>query len=203
MCCRTSLQPPVGRRQHGRHPVAARIECGAPGLGGDVLGVVLPEGGLHLVARAGAPPHRPGVAEEHHRAHDAVAQRMPVAVCVVGLRQCGCPRSLRAYVTNGMGAVSRPERRAGEREASCRPLERLAHRVAPAEGVTRRDAPRRGSRACAPRSVSSRCRLARTATCGVGDHDAVELARLPSVAVAEARDRAGCRPGVPRRPTGA
>ena len=41
--CRTSLSRRSARREHRRDPVAAGVEGGAPGLRGDVLGVVLAE----------------------------------------------------------------------------------------------------------------------------------------------------------------
>ena len=49
-----------------------------------VLGQRLAEGGLDLVAGPGAPAHRAGVGQEDHRPDDAVAQRLGVAVGVVG-----------------------------------------------------------------------------------------------------------------------
>ena len=80
-------EPAVGRPQHRRDPLPLGVERRAPGLRGDVLRVVLPELGLHLVAGLGAPAHLPGVDEEDHGAHDAVLERAAVAVGVVGARE--------------------------------------------------------------------------------------------------------------------
>jgi hypothetical protein len=63
--------------------IALRVERRAPRLRGDVLGVVLAEVRLELVAGARAPAHLARVHVEQHGAHHAVLQRPPVAVRVV------------------------------------------------------------------------------------------------------------------------
>ena len=77
-------QPAVGGREHARDPLAVRVERRAPRLRGDVLGQRLAQPGADLVAGLGAPAHRAAVGQEDHRAHDVVAQRVAVAVRVVG-----------------------------------------------------------------------------------------------------------------------
>ena len=178
-------QPLVGGGEHRGHPVAVGVERGAPGLRGDVLRVVLAEGGLPLLALARAPAHRAGVGQEDDRAHDAVTQRAAVAVGVVGLRDPDAAVVAQvAHERDGRGV--RSERRAGERQPPRRRLERLADRVAPAERVAavvhlvedHERALRLGERAvqgCLDRDLR------------VGDDDAVELPRFARVPVAELR----------------
>ncbi len=74
----------VGGAQHLRDPLALRVERRAPGLLRDVLGLVGAEHRGDLVTCLGAPAHAAAVRQEHHRAHDVVAQRVAVAVGVVG-----------------------------------------------------------------------------------------------------------------------
>ena len=178
-------QAAVGCGEHRGHPVAAGVERRAPRLCGDVLRVVLPERGLHLVARARAPAHRARVAEEHDGAHDAVAQGATVAVGVVGLREPDAALVARvAHERDGRGVAA--EGGAREREAPLGALERLAHGVAPAERIARvvhlvedhERAPGVRELAVQARAHGDR---------GVGDDDAVELPRFAAVAVAEAR----------------
>ena len=69
------------------------VERGAPGLRGDVLGHRLAEAGGDLVAGLGAPAHLAAVGEEDHGPHDVVAQRVAVAVGVVGGGRGGSRRS--------------------------------------------------------------------------------------------------------------
>ena len=125
----------VGGAQHRGHPLAVRVERGAPGLGHLVLGEGLAEPGADLVAGLGAPPHLPAVGQEHHRPDDAVAQGVGVAVGEVGQR---APHAVAVRLVaherdrRGVG----PERGAGEREPVRRGRERLFHGVAPRQRVT-------------------------------------------------------------------
>ena len=73
-------QPPVGRVEDRRDPLARGVERGAPGLGGEVLGQRLSQRGLHLVTRPGPPAHRAGVRQEHHRANHAVWRLQSAAI---------------------------------------------------------------------------------------------------------------------------
>ncbi len=128
-------QPLVGGAQHVGHPVAARVERGAPGLRDGVLGHRFAEPGGDLVARLGAPPHLPAVAEEDHGADDAVAERAAVAVRVVG---GGAADAVVALLVRDEGdrVGVRAERGAGEGEPAGGRLERLQARLAPGLRVT-------------------------------------------------------------------
>ena len=71
---------------HRGHPLAGRVQRGAPRPGG-LLGVQrLAEAGRVLLAGAVAPARLAGVGQEHHRPDHTVGQRLGVAVGVVGLR---------------------------------------------------------------------------------------------------------------------
>jgi len=63
----------VGSPHHLRHPVAAVVQGGAPGLGHQVLGHRLAQPGGQLVAGVGAPTGLARVGHEEHRPYDAVA----------------------------------------------------------------------------------------------------------------------------------
>ena len=76
-------EPAVGGGEHGGDPLPLGVERGAPGVRDDVLRHRLAEAGLELVAGLGAPPHAAAVGHEEHRPHDAVTQRLGVAVGVV------------------------------------------------------------------------------------------------------------------------
>ena len=127
-------QAGVGGLQDRGHPVALGVEGGLPRPGGLLGGEGLAEPGRHLLARAGAPARLARVGEEDDRPHDAVGQRVGVAVGVVGLR---------AQRAGGVGlvgderdrAVVGAERRPGEREPAGRAAERLPRGLAPALGV--------------------------------------------------------------------
>ena len=108
-------QPLVGGAQHVRHPVAARVERGAPGLRDRVLGHRLAEPGGDLVAGLGAPAHVAAVGEEDDGPDDAVGERVAVAVGVVG---GGPPDAVVALLVRdeGDGVGVGPERRTGQRE---------------------------------------------------------------------------------------
>ena len=85
-CWRSLLQPGVGRGDHRGHPLARRVQRGAPRPRGLLGGQRLAEPGRVFLARAVAPARLAGVGQEHHRPHHAVGQRVGVAVGVVGLR---------------------------------------------------------------------------------------------------------------------
>ncbi len=127
-------QPLVGGAQHARHPLAARVEGGAPGLADRVLGHRLAEPGGDLVARLGAPAHVAAVAEEDHRPDYVVGERVAVPVRVIG---GGAPDPVRPLLVRdeGDGVGVGPERRTGQREPPGRGLERLQARLAPGLGV--------------------------------------------------------------------
>ena len=127
-------QAAVRRAQHGRDPLPLRIERRPPRLRGDVLRVVLAELRLHLVARAGAPAHLPGVDEEHHGPDDAVGERSAVAVAVIGAREADAVLVgvvLDERDRRGVAA----ERGSRQQQAPRRAAVGLAQRVAPAERV--------------------------------------------------------------------
>ena len=128
-------QPLVGGAQHVRHPLAARVQRGTPGLADRVLGHRLAEPGGDLVARLGPPAHVAAVGEEDDGPDDAVGERVAVAVGVVG---GGPPDAVVALLVRheGDGVGVGPEGRTGEREPPGRGLERLQARLAPGLGVT-------------------------------------------------------------------
>ena len=123
-------QPPVGRREHGRHPLAARVERRPPRPRGLLGGHRLAQPGGDLLARAGAPARQPGVRQEDHRPDDAVGERLGVPVRVVG---AAAQRAVAVgqVVDERDRVVVRAERGAGERQAARGGLERLPHRLAP------------------------------------------------------------------------
>ena len=178
-------QPPVRRGEHGRDPLAARVQRGAPGprrlLGRQRLAE--PRG--HLLARAGAPARRPGVGEEDHRPHHAVGQRLRVAVRVV---RAAAQQALavRDVVDERDRVVVAAERRPGQRQAARRRRERLAHALAPRPRVARvvhlvED----HQRASGLRAVAVQHRVRGDA--GVGDGDAGVVRRRRTGRVAEVR----------------
>ena len=81
-----------------------------------------------------APAHLPGVDEEDHRAHDAVRERAPVAVAVVGARESDAVLvGVVLHERDGRGVAA--ERRARQQQAARGAPVRLAQRVAPAQRV--------------------------------------------------------------------
>ena len=129
-------QPPVGGREHRRHPLPRRVEGGAQRLGGEVLGHRLAEPGGDLVAGAGAPRELAGVGHEEHRAYDVVGERVAVAVGEVGHRARDAVGAGRVGDERDRVDVG-AERRAGQGQPPGGRLERLAHRLAPRQRVTR------------------------------------------------------------------
>ena len=133
-CSRTSLSRRSADRSTAGIHSPFGIERGAPRLRGDVLGVVLAELRLHLVAGLGAPAHLAGVDEEDHRPDDAVLERAAVAVAVVRARE---PDAVLVGVVlherdrRGVAAERGPRQQQAPRGA----VVRLAQRVAPAERV--------------------------------------------------------------------
>ena len=152
-----------------------RRQRGAPGLGDGVLGHRFAEPGGDLVARLGAPAHVPAVGQEDDRPHDVVAQRVAVAVGVVGDRApdpVGVLGVLHERDGVGVGA----ERRAGQREPAGGRLERLEARLAPGlgvAGVVDLVQDHQGLALLAPVAVQHRP----DADARVGDRDAVVLLR--------------------------
>ena len=127
-------QSGVGGGDHRGHPLACRVERGPPGPRGVLGGQRLTQPGRVLLARAVPPPRLAGVRQEHHRSHDAVGQRVGVAVRVVGLR------ALQAVGTAFVGderdrAVVAAKRCTGQREPPRRVAERLPDGLAPGLGV--------------------------------------------------------------------
>ncbi len=128
-------QPLVGGAQHVRHPVAARVQRRAPGLGDGVLGHRFAEPGGDLVAGLGPPAHVAAVGEEDDRPDDAVAERVAVAVGVVG----GGPADpVVALLVRDEGDRVRvgPEGRSGQGQAPGRRVEGLQAGLAPGLRVT-------------------------------------------------------------------
>ena len=75
----------VGGPEYRRYPLAVRVQCGAPGLRGDVFGIALAEPGLHVVTHSRSPAHGSGVGEEDHWAHHTIGEGSAVSVVIVGL----------------------------------------------------------------------------------------------------------------------
>ena len=182
----------VGSGQHGRDPLALGVQRRAPGVRGEVLGQRLAEAGGDLVAGLGAPAHRAAVGQEEHRPHDAVAQRLGVAVGVVG----GGPADAVAALGVGDerdGAGVRPERRAGEADPAGGGLERLADRVAPGQVVAAVvDLVEDDQRGRGLGAGPVQQRLA--GHLGVGERHAVELGAVPALGVGEVRVDADAHP---------
>ena len=148
-------QPAVRRGEHARDPLAVRVERRAPRLRGHVLGERLPQPRADLVAGLGAPAHRAAVGQEDHRPHDVVAQRVAVAVGVVGDAApdavAGRGRSARTGSPRcRSGTACRSARAGGSRPRTPRAPRR------PSSARRRRGAPRRGSPAWAPRPCAPR-----------------------------------------------
>ena len=125
------------------------FERGAPGRRLGALGVRLRQRRGDDLAGAVAPPRRAGVGREHDRAHDAVAQRVAVAVGEVGV---AAPAAVGVgLVADERDALVGPgaERRAGQAQPAGGELERGRPRRRPTTARPRRGAPRRGSPASA------------------------------------------------------
>ncbi len=86
-------------------------------------------------AGAVAPTGLAGVGHEHHRAHDAVGQRVGIAIGVVGLGMLEA-RGVRFIGDERDRAVVAAERGAGQRQPPRRVVERFPDGVAPRLGVT-------------------------------------------------------------------
>jgi hypothetical protein len=124
----------VGRREHGRHPLALGVERRAPRLRGDVFRVVLAEVGLELVAGARAPAHLAGVHVEEHGPDHAVGECSPVAVVVVGARDARAGLVGMVLDERDRSGVA-SEGRSGEQQPALRGPVRVADGVAPAQSV--------------------------------------------------------------------
>ena len=177
------LQPGVGRSQHLRHPVALGIQSGTPRLRDEVLRHRLTETGRQLVTGTRAPPRLAGVGEEHHRPHDAVSERVTVAVRRVapGPQQ---PVAATLVVDERDRVVVGTEGRAGEHQTAYRRLERGFDAVAPRPRVTGmvdlvEDDERLAGHRAAPVDRRGHADL------GVGHDGAVEVMRRVHVGVAE------------------
>ena len=183
----------VGGGEHRGDPLPLGVERRAPRVRDEVLRHRLAEARLELVAGLGAPAHAAAVGHEEDGPHDAVAQRLGVAVRVVaradegalGVELVGDERDRR-----GVGA----EGRARQRQATGRGLEGLADAVAPALRVTAvvhlvEDDERRARR----RQLAVQRRARRDL--GVGHGDAVVVVAVPADAVAELRVEADADPG--------
>ena len=199
-CVAQLPQPGVGRGDHRGHPLAGRIQCGAPRPGG-LLGVQrLAEAGRVLLAGAVAPARLAGVGHEHHRPHDAVGQRLGVAVGVVGLERFSAV-AVGLVGDERDGAVVAAERCAGQRQPPGRIVEGLADGLAPALGVAAvvdlvED--HQGPAVLGAHPVPGRV----AGHLGVGDDDAVVLRRRLRVGVGELRIQRDARPGPRPAPTG-
>ena len=110
------------------------VERGPQRLGGQVLGQRLAEPGRDLVTGAGAPLELTGVGHEQHRPDHAVAERLGVAVGVVGDRPRDAVGARRVGDERDRVHVG-AERRAGQRQPPVGRLERLAHPLAPRQRV--------------------------------------------------------------------
>ncbi len=186
-------EPPVGRREHLRDPVALRVQRGPPGRGREVLGQRLPEDRGDLVAGPGAPAHLAGVGQEDHRPDDAVGQRPPVAVGVVGGRPPDPVATVGVRDERDRAGVG-PERRARQGQSAGGRLEGLPHGITPGQGITTvmdlvED--HQGPLGLGTPAVQQRVR----GDLGVGHRDAGEVAADGPLAVAEARVQADADPG--------
>ena len=152
-CRRTSVSRRSAAAQHRRDPLALRVERGAPGLGGEVLGQRLAEPARRSRRRPGAPAHlrrsRPGRAPAGRRRRAAPRRS----------RRCSRRRDRRMPSRPGRVGDERDrvgvgaERRAGQREpAGGRARTPRAPRR-PRTARRRRGGPRRGSPACGAASV--------------------------------------------------
>ena len=118
-------QPPVGGAQHVGHPLAARVERGAPRLRDGVLGHRLAEPGGDLVAGLGAPAHVAAVGEEDDGPHDAVGRARCRSRRCSRRRSGGCrrcpPRTRRTgsgWCRSGTGVPVSASRRVAGSNAS-------------------------------------------------------------------------------------
>ena len=183
----------VGGGEHRGDPLPLGVERGAPRVRDDVLRHRLAEPRLELVAGLGAPPHAAAVGHEEHRAHDAVAQRLGVAVGVVARADEGALGVELVGDERDRGGV-RAERRARQRQAPLGGLEGLADAVAPALRVTAvvhlvED----DERAARGRQLAVQRRP--RGDLGVGDGHTVVVLAVPADAVAELRVEADADPG--------
>ena len=128
-------QPLVHGGDDVRHPLTARVERRAPGSRFDGLGRVTGQGGGHHLPRAVAPARDAGVGGEHDGAHDAVGERLPVAVAVVGDTRQGAVAV--RLVADERDALVDPcaEGRASQRNSSASRLEGLGDGLAPGQPV--------------------------------------------------------------------
>ena len=190
---RLHLQARVGGPQHLRHPVAGRVQRGAPRLGDQVLGHRLAEPGRQLVAGArcasGSRPSTPGRSPAGRRRRAARRRSRTTE----SDRDRWRPSPPRSYVTNGIGfsserngvPVSIRRRTAGSNAAlTPSPHDRGVAGVVDLVEDHQRPA---GHRAPA-------VHLRRHAHLRVGDDGAVEVGRRSARRRCGTSGRAGCRP---------
>ena len=175
----------IGSGDDRGHPLAGRVQRGAPRPCRLLDGQRFAQPRRVLFAGAVSPACLPGVGEEYHRPHHTIGQRLGIAVGVIGLRSQH-PVGAARIGDEWDGTVVTTKRCAGQGESASGVAERFPDRLTPRLGVAAmvdfvKDD--QGLALFGAHPVQRRVR----GDLGVGDHHAVVFRRGLGVGVGEFR----------------